>query len=53
MKKLTIDQLADYSAEGPGRTCMILGGLVMGAAAFGLWPAALTISAGSAVYGCF
>lgn len=53
MKKIQINQMELVNGGGPGRTCAIAGGLAFGAAAFEFWPAAFTISAASAFYGCF
>jgi hypothetical protein len=71
MKQLTISEIQTIegggapvggvggrSSGGPGRTCMILGGLVLGSVLGGffappLWGAAATMTGAAAIYGCF
>ena len=58
MKVLNFEQMEIISAGGPGRTCMILGGVVT-AAAIGafvcpvLWGVVGVGTVNAATYGCF
>lgn len=53
MRELNIDQIANIEAKGKGRTCMILGGLALGAAIGQIWGAAIGTTAAATVLGCF